>query len=85
MHTGAAADRLVRLSPNWTFEDAAVIPTSGCTALQGLRDHGAVKSGERVLIIGAAGGVGTFAVQIAKAMGATVTGVCSPAGTCQGR
>jgi NADPH:quinone reductase-like Zn-dependent oxidoreductase len=59
-----------------SFEEAATLPIAATTALQGLRDAGALKAGERVLVIGAAGGVGTFAVQIAKAMGATVTGVC---------
>jgi NADPH:quinone reductase-like Zn-dependent oxidoreductase len=60
-----------------SFEQAASVPISGVTALQGLRDCGCVKAGQTVLINGAAGGVGTFAVQIAKALGATVTGVCS--------
>jgi NADPH:quinone reductase-like Zn-dependent oxidoreductase len=60
-----------------SFEQAAAIPTAGCTALQGLRDVGRVQPGQRALINGAAGGVGTFAVQIAKALGAEVTGVCS--------
>ena len=60
-----------------SFEQAAAIPTAGCTALQGLRNVGHVQTGQRVLINGAAGGVGTFAVQIAKALGAEVTGVCS--------
>lgn len=59
-----------------TFEQAAALPTSGCTALQALRDHASVQPGYRVLINGATGGVGTFAVQIAKALGAEVTGVC---------
>jgi NADPH:quinone reductase-like Zn-dependent oxidoreductase len=59
------------------FEEAATVPTTGCTALQGLRDVAEVRPGMRVLIIGAAGGVGSFAVQIAKAFGAHVTGVCS--------
>lgn len=62
---------------NLTFEQAAAVPVSALTALQGLRDHGKVKSGQKVLIIGAAGGVGSFAVQIARAFGAEVTGVCS--------
>ena len=60
-----------------TDEQAASIPIAGCTALQALRDHGRLQPGERVLINGASGGVGTFAVQIAKALGAHVTGVCS--------
>lgn len=60
-----------------TFEEAASIPLAAVTALQGLRDHGHLASGQRVLIIGASGGVGTMAVQIAKALGAEVTGVCS--------
>ncbi len=60
-----------------TFEQAAAIPMAGITALQGLRDSARLQSGQRVLINGAAGGVGTFAVQIAKQMGASVTGVCS--------
>ena len=62
-----------------TFEQAAAIPTSACTALQALRDAGKITAGQRVLIIGASGGVGLFAVQIAKAFGAEVTGLCSAA------
>jgi NADPH:quinone reductase-like Zn-dependent oxidoreductase len=62
---------------NLTFEQAATVPTSGCTALQAVRNSGKVLPGQKVLIIGAAGGVGSFAVQIAKAFGAHVTGVCS--------
>jgi NADPH:quinone reductase-like Zn-dependent oxidoreductase len=60
-----------------TFEQAASIPVAGYTALQGLRDKGKIRAGSRVLINGAAGGVGTFALQIAKSFGADVTGVCS--------
>lgn len=62
---------------NLTFEEAASIPTSGITALQAVRDHGKIQPGQKVLIHGASGGVGSFAVQIAKALGAEVTAVCS--------
>ena len=81
--TGAFAEyvsvvnAVVRKPANITFEEAAAIPTAAVTALQGLRDYGKIKPGDRVLINGAAGGVGTFAVQIAKALGAEVTGVTS--------
>jgi NADPH:quinone reductase-like Zn-dependent oxidoreductase len=73
----ARADRLARLPANLTFEQAAAVPVSAVTALQALRDRGRVQAGQSVLVVGASGGVGTFAVQIAKASGATVTGVCS--------
>jgi NADPH:quinone reductase-like Zn-dependent oxidoreductase len=62
---------------NMTFEQAASVPIAAITALQGLRDKGELKAGQKVLINGASGGVGTFAVQIAKSLGADVTGVCS--------
>jgi NADPH:quinone reductase-like Zn-dependent oxidoreductase len=70
-------DRLAPRPARLTLEQAAAIPVAGCTALQALRDYGRVRSGQSVLVNGAAGGVGTFAVQIAKALGADVTGVCS--------
>jgi NADPH:quinone reductase-like Zn-dependent oxidoreductase len=71
-------DRAIAVKPaNLTFEQAAAVPAAGFTALQGIRDKGQVHAGQRVLINGAAGGVGTFAVQIAKAFSAEVTGVCS--------
>ncbi len=75
----ACADegKFVPIPANLTFEQAGAVPDSAVTALQGVRDRGKIKPGQQVLIIGAAGGVGTFAVQIAKAFGAVVTGVCS--------
>jgi NADPH:quinone reductase-like Zn-dependent oxidoreductase len=73
----ALEDKLAPKPANLTFEQAAVVAISGSAALQGLRDHGRVEPEQKALIIGASGGVGTFAVQIAKALGAHVTGVCS--------
>jgi NADPH:quinone reductase-like Zn-dependent oxidoreductase len=75
----AGEDKLAPKPTKLTFEQAAVLATMGSTALQALRDHGKVRPGHEVLIIGASGGVGTYAVQIAKAFGAHVTGVCSTA------
>jgi NADPH:quinone reductase-like Zn-dependent oxidoreductase len=72
----ARPDRLAAKPASLSFEQAAAVPVSGLAALQAVRDHARVRAGERVLIIGASGGVGTFAVQIAKAFGAHVTGVC---------
>jgi len=72
-----SAINVVRKPPNVTFEEAATMGIAGLTALQGLRDHGGLQPGERVLVNGASGGVGTLAVQIAKALGAHVTAVCS--------
>jgi len=78
-YAAARPDKLARMPANLTFEQAAAVPVSAVTALQALRDRGRVQAGQSVLVIGASGGVGTFAVQIAKALGAKVTGVCSAA------
>jgi NADPH:quinone reductase-like Zn-dependent oxidoreductase len=73
----AKESKIVKKPADVTFEQAAAIPIAGMTALQALRDKGKVEAGQKVLVIGASGGVGTFAVQIAKHLGADVTGVCS--------
>lgn len=77
--TAARADKLSKKPAALSHEQAAAVPISGLTAIQGLTDVGRLETGQNVLIIGASGGVGTHAVQIAKAMGATVTGVASTA------
>jgi NADPH:quinone reductase-like Zn-dependent oxidoreductase len=75
----ARQDRLAAKPAALTFEQAAALPVSALTALQAVRDQAKVQAGQRVMIIGAGGGIGTFAVQLAKASGASVTGVCGPA------
>jgi NADPH:quinone reductase-like Zn-dependent oxidoreductase len=78
-YASAREDKLAHKPANLTFDQAAAVPVSGLTALQALTDVGRVEPGQHVLIVGASGGVGTFAVPIAKALGAEVTGVCSTA------
>ena len=78
----ATEDRLALKPSNISFEQAAAV-VAAITALQGLRDQGQIERGQRVLIDGASGGVGTFAIQIAKSFGAEVTAVCSPANVAQ--
>jgi NADPH:quinone reductase-like Zn-dependent oxidoreductase len=80
-YTAARQDKLARKPANLTFEQAAVVPVSAVTALNALTDAGHVQTGQKVLITGASGGVGSYAVQLARALGAEVTGVCSTAKT----
>jgi NADPH:quinone reductase-like Zn-dependent oxidoreductase len=76
-YSRAAADKLARMPSNLSFEQAAALPVSACTALQAVRDRAKVQPGQQVLVIGASGGVGTYIVQIAKSLGGIVTGVSS--------
>ena len=76
-YAAAREDKLAHKPTNLSFEQAAVVPISGSTALQAVRDTGRVEAGQKVLVVGASGGVGTYAVQLATASGAHVTGVCS--------
>jgi NADPH:quinone reductase-like Zn-dependent oxidoreductase len=78
-YVGVRTDKLAPKPSNVSFDEAAAVPISGLTALQAVRDQGRVEAGQAVLIVGASGGVGSFAVQIAKAFGGVVTGVCSTA------
>jgi NADPH:quinone reductase-like Zn-dependent oxidoreductase len=78
-YLAAPTDRAVRKPERVTFEEAVAVPLAGLTALQALRDKALVRSGHHILIVGAAGGIGTFAVQLAKGFGADVTGVQSTA------
>jgi NADPH:quinone reductase-like Zn-dependent oxidoreductase len=76
-YASVSEEQLALKPTNFSFEQAAAVPMAGIVALQALRDHGGVRDGQKVLINGASGGIGTFAVQIAKTFGAEVTGVCS--------
>jgi NADPH:quinone reductase-like Zn-dependent oxidoreductase len=78
-YVAVPAERVVRKPANVTFAQAAAVPVSACTALRALRDNGRLTAGQKVLVLGASGGVGSYAVQIAKALGAEVAGVCSTA------
>ena len=78
-YVAVPATLVVRKPSNVTFAQAATVPVSGCTALRALRDNGRLEAGQSVLVLGASGGVGSYAVQIARALGAEVTGVCSAA------
>jgi len=78
-YAAAREDKLAHKPVSLSFEQAAVVPVSALTAIQGLRDAGRIEAGQKVLIVGASGGVGTYAVQLAKSFGAEVTGVCSTA------
>ena len=84
-YAAASAARLTRKPASVSFEEAAAVPVAGLTALQALRDHGAVEPGQKVLVNGASGGVGTYTVQIANALGADVTAVCSTRNVDQAR
>jgi NADPH:quinone reductase-like Zn-dependent oxidoreductase len=77
-YAAAKADKLTHKPATMSFEEAAVVPVSALTALQGLREAGRLEAGQQVLVLGASGGVGSFAVQLATSYGAEVTGVCGP-------